>query len=419
MKSSYRDLGPARRRGARATVLLVVSCVFASACARDGFAPDERAAQGVFGAMSTKFPFCTDVPAGTTSLILSPANWSAAPGDSIQFSVKNQAGVEVPVCALRWSSSDEALATVTSQGGAARALAVGGPVTISVHSTGKNMLRATASVTIAAVIPGPPGGGLGLILTENLVNSTLWRLRADGTGSLPAPNGLYHADLSYDGSKLVYTRAGSQTLWTSNVDGSGEVAVSTFSAPQLVPRWSRDGLKLVLTRDYWGAKPREVFAMNVDGSATTQLTNNGVMDHEGQWSPDGMRIVFFSQRDGAGDIYLMNADGSGVARLTVGLLAGSPEFSPDGQKIVFIAQSPSSGVYVMNADGTGIHALVNDACLNFGESGPHFSPDGTRVAFVACYGAAMRDVYTIRLDGTGLTRLTNTPTIDEYVRSWR
>jgi Tol biopolymer transport system component len=115
----------------------------------------------------------------------------------------------------------------------------------------------------------------------------------------------------------------------------------------------------------------------------------------------------------------MNTDGSGVTKLTVGGQNGDAEYSPNGQLIVFLGTSPSPGVYVMNRDGTGRRALVTDPCFNFGESGAHFSPDGQRITFPACFGNPRRDVYTIRLDGTGLTRLTNTPDIDEYVRSWR
>ncbi len=265
----------------------------------------------------------------------------------------------------------------------------------------------------------PGDRGTGVILTE-AGSGILKLIRADGSGSTSAPSLLYHADLSHDGRRLVYTRVGSQTLWTSNIDGTGEVAISSNSAPQYVPRWSRDDLKIVWTRETnWGGAFREVFTMNADGTAVRQLTNNPGMDEVGQWSPDGRKIVFMSERTGPYDIYSMNADGSGLAQLTTGGWTADPEYSPNGKLILFTRVLPLPGVFVMKSDGTGVRALVTDPCLNFGESGAHFSPDGKRVAFVACFGGANRDVYTVRLDGTGLTRLTNTPSIDEYVRSWR
>ena len=73
------------------------------------------------------------------------------------------------------------------------------------------------------------------------------------------------------------------------------------------------------------------------------------------WSPDGQKIAFTSNRDGGGndwDIYVMNADGSDIARLTDGAGNEYPAWSPDGQKIAFSSdRGGDSDIYVMNADG--------------------------------------------------------------------
>jgi len=74
------------------------------------------------------------------------------------------------------------------------------------------------------------------------------------------------------------------------------------------------------------------------------------------WSPDGRQIVFTSDRDGDPEIYVVNADGSDLRRLTsVPGRDAHPSFSRDGKRIVF--QSPRDGgdtnVYVMNLDGSG------------------------------------------------------------------
>src|SRR5947199_241856 len=47
-----------------------------------------------------------------------------------------------------------------------------------------------------------------------------------------------------------------------------------------------------------------------------RLTNNNAMDSGPTWSPDGTRIAFWSNRDGKSEIYVMDADGSNVKRLT-------------------------------------------------------------------------------------------------------
>ena len=64
--------------------------------------------------------------------------------------------------------------------------------------------------------------------------------------------------------------------------------------------------------------------MNADGSAVTRLTRNSHDERGPTWSPDGTRIVFESDRSGKTEIYLMNANGRGVIRLT----DAAEEFSP-------------------------------------------------------------------------------------------
>ena len=73
------------------------------------------------------------------------------------------------------------------------------------------------------------------------------------------------------------------------------------------------------------------------------------------WSPDGRRIAFTSERDGNPEIYVMNADGSGVTRLTYNDardLDSFPAWSPDGRRIAFHSNRDGNfEIYVMNASG--------------------------------------------------------------------
>lgn len=95
------------------------------------------------------------------------------------------------------------------------------------------------------------------------------------------------------------------------------------------------------------------------------------------------RIVFETRRDGNGEIYRMNADGSSPVNLTrtPDVDECYPKASPDGSKICFVADEGAPprrrrNLYVMNADGSGRRKLADNS------REPCWSPDGTRIAYV-------------------------------------
>ena len=71
------------------------------------------------------------------------------------------------------------------------------------------------------------------------------------------------------------------------------------------------------------------------------------------------KIAFHSNRDGDGEIFVMNADGTGVQQLTDNNDSESfPAWSPSGKKIAFSSDRyGDSEIFVMNADGSNVISL--------------------------------------------------------------
>ena len=117
------------------------------------------------------------------------------------------------------------------------------------------------------------------------------------------------ADWSPDGNYLVYRsgRENRQGIWVSNRDDSSRVQI-TAEGSDAFPRWSPDGRKIAFHRD--SGQNVDIYIMNADGSLVRRLTDAPGPDTLPAWTPDG-RIVFRSARSGSWGIYIMNADSSG------------------------------------------------------------------------------------------------------------
>ena len=153
-------------------------------------------------------------------------------------------------------------------------------------------------------------------------------------------------------------------IWVVNIDGTGlRRLAGDLGDNALEPVWSPDGETIAfirLIRSVDGLFTPKIHVVNRDGSGQRSLTGNttpGVDEVEPAWSPDGRKIVFIHETRALGaEIHVVNSDGSAertLAKRVAGGWGSGPAWSPDGRKIAFAGVRDGDGeLYVMNADGS-------------------------------------------------------------------
>jgi len=173
------------------------------------------------------------------------------------------------------------------------------------------------------------------------------------------------AYLSFDETRIIFqSRKGNgdcDQIYIMNLDGSGKRLVSTGKGRTTCSYFLPDGKTILyasthladtacppppsMAKGYTWAlyKGYDIFLANADGSNLRRITTTDGYDAEATVSPKGDKIVFTSVRDGDLELYEMNLDGSNQKRLTNHLgYDGGAFYSWDGKKIVFRASSPDS-----------------------------------------------------------------------------
>ena len=154
----------------------------------------------------------------------------------------------------------------------------------------------------------------------------------------------------------------------------------------------------------WGLDPFDIYVANADGSGLTALTRNHIYTAEGTLSPDGKTIVFTSLVNGDLDIYTMNVDGTNVRQLTTAIgYDGGPFFSPDGKKIVYRAYHPTDSAELAEYKALLAQRIVRPSKMDIwvmnvdgsdqhqvtrlggANFAPFFTPDGSRIIFSSNY----------------------------------
>lgn len=150
--------------------------------------------------------------------------------------------------------------------------------------------------------------------------------------------GLRRPSIAPDGSRVIFSTPANNGQQIQSVDNQGQDRRSlTHAGFNSWPAFSPDGKRIAFGSSH--ASNYDIYVTDADGNNLRRLTRSAGLDMRPVWSPDGGRIALTSNRDGHYQVYVMSADGENVRRVSRrGERDDHAAWHPDGRRLAVVSE---------------------------------------------------------------------------------
>jgi TolB protein len=189
--------------------------------------------------------------------------------------------------------------------------------------------------------------------------------------------------------------SGAGEIYVSDFDGHDAQPVTHDNAIVSRPSWMPG--RLALYYNSYKLENPDIFFSDLSTGQRRVVASFGGSNFSPSASPDGSKLTMILSKDGRPDVYVCNADGSNVKRLTTGIEDSSPCWSPDEQWICFATKINGRRLLAkVPAAGGAVQVIHTAGAPNPTE--PDWSPDGKWIAFTS--QTSEFDICVVPADGS-------------------